>query len=74
MFLHRKSSKDIKYVHQGVCTGVFCETGHLGWSCECGCALAPIFVPHLGFKLTKRLLGLRTLNVLGRTVLKDPGL
>src|ERR1700685_3738811 len=35
---------------QGAGTGVLHEIGHLGWSCECGCAFLPLFVPHLGFK------------------------
>jgi hypothetical protein len=36
---------------QGAGIGDFHETGHPGWSCECSCALTPIFMSHLGFKL-----------------------
>ena len=33
-------------VYQGAGIGVFREMGHPGWSCECGCAPAPLFIPH----------------------------
>src|ERR1700691_6163268 len=52
----RLSKKEIQLffvvtsIIQGAGTRVLHEIGHLGWSCECGCALLPLFVPHLGFK------------------------